>query len=63
MKTIERRGKVIIPAFAVGRTQELVYSLHNMMEKGEIPRVPVVVDSPLAVNVRRNLPQPPAVLR
>jgi metallo-beta-lactamase family protein len=46
-----RGGKVIIPAFAVGRTQELVYDLHQMMDKGEIPSVPVFVDSPLAVNV------------
>ena len=49
-KTIARRGKVIIPAFAVGRTQELVYDLHQMIDQGEIPRIPVVVDSPLAVN-------------
>ena len=48
--TIERRGKVIIPAFAVGRTQELVYNLNHMMSSGDIPLVPVYVDSPLAVN-------------
>jgi metallo-beta-lactamase family protein len=50
-RTLGRGGKVIIPAFAVGRTQELVYDLHQMMDKGEIPSVPVFVDSPLAVNV------------
>jgi metallo-beta-lactamase family protein len=50
-KTIQRGGKVIIPAFAVGRTQELVYALHRMMDAGDIPKVPVFVDSPLAVNV------------
>jgi metallo-beta-lactamase family protein len=49
-KTIDRGGKVIIPSFAVGRTQELVYDLHQMMDKKEIPAVPVYVDSPLAVN-------------
>ena len=49
-RTVERGGKVIIPAFAVGRTQELVYSLHRLIKSGDIPRVPVVVDSPLAVN-------------
>ena len=49
-RTLERRGKVIIPAFAVGRTQEIVYFLHQMFEKRELPRVPVFVDSPLAVN-------------
>ena len=50
-KTIRRGGKVIIPSFAVGRTQELVYDLHKMIDAGEIPRIPVIVDSPLAVNV------------
>jgi metallo-beta-lactamase family protein len=49
-RTIQRGGKVIIPSFAVGRTQELVYDLHQMMDKKEIPPVPVYVDSPLAVN-------------
>jgi metallo-beta-lactamase family protein len=50
VKTVNRGGKVIIPAFAVGRTQEIVYSLHQMMDAGEIPQIPVYVDSPLAVN-------------
>jgi metallo-beta-lactamase family protein len=49
-RTVERGGKVIVPAFAVGRTQELVYNLNEMMEDGSVPRVPVYVDSPLAVN-------------
>lgn len=49
-KTIERGGKVIVPAFAVGRTQELVYNLNQMMFENGVPRVPVYVDSPLAVN-------------
>ena len=49
-KTFRRGGKVIIPAFAVGRTQELVYDLHRMVDSGDIPRIPVIVDSPLAVN-------------
>jgi len=49
-RTLGRGGKVIIPAFAVGRTQELVYDLNRMMDGGEIPRAPVFVDSPLAVN-------------
>jgi metallo-beta-lactamase family protein len=50
-ETLDRGGKVIIPAFAVGRTQELVYSIHKLMDAGDIPEVPVFVDSPLAVNV------------
>jgi metallo-beta-lactamase family protein len=49
-RTLKRSGKVIIPAFAVGRTQELVYHLNEMMFDGDVPRVPVFVDSPLAVN-------------
>jgi metallo-beta-lactamase family protein len=48
-KTLRRGGKVIIPAFAVGRTQELVFDLNRMMSNGDVPRVPVYVDSPLAV--------------
>ncbi len=48
-QTIQRKGRVIIPAFAVGRTQELVFGLHKMMENGDIPEIPVFVDSPLAI--------------
>jgi metallo-beta-lactamase family protein len=50
-KTIRRGGKVIVPAFAVGRAQELVHSLHLMMDQKEIPPIPVFIDSPLAVNI------------
>ena len=49
LRTIKRGGKVIIPAFAVGRTQELVYALNKMFQRGDVPPVPVYVDSPLAV--------------
>ncbi|MFN2143784.1 MAG: MBL fold metallo-hydrolase [Anaerolineales bacterium] len=49
-RTLNRGGKVIIPSFAVGRTQELVYAIHRMMDAKDIPAVPVFVDSPLAVN-------------
>ncbi|MDY6866324.1 MAG: MBL fold metallo-hydrolase [Chloroflexota bacterium] len=48
-RTIQRGGKVIIPAFSVGRTQTLVYCLNKFMSEGSIPKVPVFVDSPLAV--------------
>lgn len=50
IKTINRGGKIIIPAFAVGRTQELVYFLNRMLAEKAIPPVPIFVDSPLAVN-------------
>lgn len=48
--TVQRRGRVIIPSFAVGRTQELVYSLNQLNAAGDIPDLPIFVDSPLAVN-------------
>lgn len=50
-RTVERGGKLIVPAFAVGRTQELVYDLHQLVEAGRLPPIPIYVDSPLAVNV------------
>jgi metallo-beta-lactamase family protein len=49
-RTVGRGGKVVVPAFSVGRTQELVYSLNRMITDGELPHLPVYVDSPLAVN-------------
>jgi metallo-beta-lactamase family protein len=47
---IEKRGKLIIPAFSVGRTQEIVYILDKLVEAKKIPPIPVFVDSPLAVS-------------
>ncbi len=47
---MEKKGKLIIPAFSVGRTQEIVYMLDRLEEAGRLPRVPVFIDSPLAVN-------------
>lgn len=48
--TVARGGKVIIPAFSVGRTQTVVYYLHQLMHEGRTDRLPVYIDSPLAVN-------------
>lgn len=48
--TIRRGGKVLIPAFAVGRTQELAYALHRLRDAGRIPAVSTFVDSPMAVD-------------
>jgi metallo-beta-lactamase family protein len=48
--TYKRGGAIIIPSFAVGRTQQLVYTLHKLMTQRDIPEVPVFVDSPLAIN-------------
>ena len=49
-RTVARGGRLIVPAFSVGRTQELVYSLDRLEHDGKLPDVPVFVDSPLAVN-------------
>jgi metallo-beta-lactamase family protein len=47
---VEKKGKLIIPAFSVGRTQEIVYMLDQLETAGKLPHIPVYVDSPLAVN-------------
>ncbi|MBK8647393.1 MAG: MBL fold metallo-hydrolase [Gemmatimonadetes bacterium] len=46
----KRGGKLLIPAFAVGRTQELVYDLHALARAKRIPEIPIVIDSPLAID-------------
>jgi metallo-beta-lactamase family protein len=48
---VAREGIVLIPAFAVGRTQELLYHLFELFEAGALPKVPVYVDSPMATSV------------
>lgn len=53
MENLERKGKLVVPAFSVGRTQALVYSLHNLFNEGKIPEFPIFVDSPLSVNATR----------
>ena len=50
-ETANNGGLLIIPAFAVGRTQDVVYHLHDLMQSREIPQMPVYVDSPLATNI------------
>ena len=49
-ETFKRKGKVIIPAFSVGRTQEIVYALHRLANANQIPHLPIFVDSPLSTN-------------
>ena len=51
LKTAKRGGKVLIPAFSLERTQEIVYDLHLLWDAKEIPAVPIVIDSPLASRV------------
>jgi metallo-beta-lactamase family protein len=48
-RTIERGGKIIVPSFSVGRTQDLVYQLNNLKNEGLLPDIPVFVDSPLSM--------------
>jgi metallo-beta-lactamase family protein len=48
--TAKRGGRVLIPAFAVGRTQEIVYDLHILVRAGKIPPIPIYIDSPLAID-------------
>lgn len=47
---VDKGGKLIIPSFSVGRTQEIVFSLNNFFNQGKLPRVEIFVDSPLSVN-------------
>ncbi len=47
---VAKKGKLLIPSFSVGRTQEVVYSLNKFFNEGKLPRVEIFVDSPLSVN-------------
>ena len=49
-ETAAKGGRILIPAFAVGRTQEIVYDLHALAHAGQIPSIPIYIDSPLAVD-------------
>jgi metallo-beta-lactamase family protein len=49
-QTVAKGGKIIIPSFAVDRTQQLIYALHELTDEKRVPSLPIYVDSPLAVN-------------
>ncbi len=49
-KAVDQKGKIIIPSFAIERTQELVYYFHLLVDKKRIPEIPIYVDSPMATN-------------
>jgi metallo-beta-lactamase family protein len=49
-ETAARGGRILIPAFAVGRTQEIIYNLHSLLKESAIPAIPIYVDSPLAID-------------
>ena len=51
IRTAKRGGKVLIPAFSLERTQEIVYDLHVLWDNKDIPAIPIVIDSPLATRV------------
>jgi metallo-beta-lactamase family protein len=49
-EAVKRGGMVIVPAFAIGRTQELLYMVHELQESGRLPKMPMYVDSPMAID-------------
>jgi metallo-beta-lactamase family protein len=61
IETFKRRGSVLIPAFAFGRTQTLLYTLHELYREAGTPQIPIYVDSPLAVNLTRVFGEHPEV--
>jgi metallo-beta-lactamase family protein len=52
-ETLERGGKLVIPSFAIGRVEEILYWIRSLEEQGAIPRLPVYLDSPMAVEALR----------
>jgi metallo-beta-lactamase family protein len=62
-ETLKQNGKVIIPAFSVGRTQQIVYVLHELICAGKLPRVPMFVDSPLSARATDIYKRHPESLR
>ncbi len=60
--TAARGGRVLIPAFAVGRTQELIFAIHSLVREGAIPAIPVYVDSPLAIDATTVFEMHPEIL-
>ena len=55
---VDSAGKVIIPAFSLGRTQNVVYFLNELHQRGDLPRIPIFVDSPLSVRLTEMHPVP-----
>ncbi|MCM8778468.1 MAG: MBL fold metallo-hydrolase [Candidatus Omnitrophica bacterium] len=50
-RTFKRKGKIVVPAFALERTQEIIWCLNDLRNKGMVPEIPIYVDSPLAINI------------
>jgi len=62
-QAIQRQGSVVIPAFSVGRTQELLFALNGLVEQHRLPAIPTYVDSPLAINATRIFRKHPECFR
>lgn len=60
-ETVQRGGSLIIPAFSYGRTQELIYQLHKIYDEGDVTRIPIYIDSPLATKLTRVFGEHPEV--
>ncbi|MBI4386571.1 MAG: MBL fold metallo-hydrolase [Elusimicrobia bacterium] len=52
-KVVERKGILLIPAFAVGRSQQVIFVLHQLFDSGRLPRIPVYLDSPMGINATK----------
>jgi len=60
---VEKKGKLIIPAFSIGKTQEILHTLNKLYNEGRLPRIPVIVDSPLSINATAIYKQHAALLQ
>jgi metallo-beta-lactamase family protein len=54
---IKNKGKIIVPAFSLGRTQDIIYILHKLLDEKKIPALPIYIDSPLAENITEIFPK------
>jgi len=54
---IKTKGKIIVPAFSLGRTQDIIYILHKLLDQKAIPQIPIYIDSPLAENITEIFPK------
>ena len=54
---IKNKGKIIVPAFSLGRTQDIIYILHKLLDQKLIPSLPIYIDSPLAENITEIFPK------
>ena len=56
-QAIKNKGKIIVPAFSLGRTQDIIYILHKLLDEKLIPSLPIYIDSPLAENITEIFPK------